>query len=76
MRKKEKNTVTFQDTEYNVEELPERGQILVGFVRTVREEAASLQSRLAVLQAAEITFSKELEEILSAPEQEQLEGLD
>ena len=76
MSEEPKNTVTFQDTEYNVEELPERGQILVGLVRTVREEAASLQSRLAVLHAAEITFSKELEEILSAPEQEQIEGLD
>ena len=76
MSEEAKNTVTFQDTEYDVAELPERGQILVGFVRTVREESASLQSRLAVLQAAEITFSKELEEILSAPEQEKLDGID
>lgn len=76
MTEENKNTVTYAEKEYNVDELSERGQVLVGFVRTVREEAAGLQSRLAVLQAAEITFSKELEEILSAPKQETLESMD
>ena len=76
MSEEVKNTLTFEDKEYNVAELPERAQVLVGFVRSVREEASSLQSRLAVLQAAEITFSKELEEILNAPEQESLDGID
>ncbi len=76
MSEEVKNTLTFEDKEYNVSELPERAQVLVGFVRSVREEASGLQSRLAVLQAAEITFSKELEEILNAPEQESLDGID
>jgi ABC-type proline/glycine betaine transport system ATPase subunit len=76
MTEENKNTVTYAEKEYNVDELSARGQVLVGFVRTVREEAAGLQSRLAVLQAAEITFSKELEEILNAPEQETLENMD
>jgi ABC-type proline/glycine betaine transport system ATPase subunit len=73
MTEENPNTVTYEDKEYNVAELSERGQVLVGFVRSVREEAAGLQSRLAVLQAAEITFSKELEEILNEPEQEELD---
>lgn len=72
MTEESPNTVTYEDKEYNVSELSERGQVLVGFVRSVREEAAGLQSRLAVLQAAEITFSKELEEILNEPVQEEL----
>lgn len=76
MSEESKNTLTFEDKEYDIAELPERAQILVGFVRSVREESAGLQSRLAVLQAAEITFSKELEEILNAPEQESLDGID
>lgn len=76
MSEEVKNTVSLEDKEYNVAELPERGQILVGFVREIREEGAVLNKRLSVLQAAEITFSKELEEILNAPEQENLEGMD
>jgi len=71
-----KNTVSFEDKEYDVAELPERGQLIVGFVREIREEGAVLKKRLSILQAAEITFSKELEEILTAPEQENLEGMD
>lgn len=70
------NTLTFEDKEYNVADLPEKAQVLVGFVREVRDEGAALKKRLAVLQAAEITFSKELEEILNAPEQESLDGID
>ena len=72
MTEESPNTVTYENKEYNVSELSERGQVLVGFVRSVREEAAGLKSRLAVLQAAEITFSKELEEILNEPVQEEL----
>lgn len=72
MTEESPNTVTYEDKEYNVSELSEHGQVLVGFVRSVREEAAGLKSRLAVLQAAEITFSKELEEILNEPVQEEL----
>tara|TARA_R100001510_G_C7646786_1_gene204089 strand:- start:772 stop:993 length:222 start_codon:yes stop_codon:yes gene_type:complete len=73
MTEENSNTVTYEDKEYNVADLSERGQVLVGFVRSVREEAAGLQSRLAVLQAAEITFSKELGEILNEPEQEEVD---
>ena len=76
MSEENKGTVTYEDTEYDVADLPERGQALVGLVSSVREEASSLQARLAVLQAAEITLSKELEEILNAPEQENIEGID
>ena len=76
MSEESKGTVTYEDTEYVVDDLPERGQALVGLVASVREEASGLQARLAVLQAAEITFSKELEEILNAPEQENIEGID
>lgn len=75
MTEENTNTVTFEDKEYNVADLSERGQSLVGFVRSLREESAGLQSRLAVLQAAEITFSKELEAIFNAPEQEELDGM-
>lgn len=70
------NTVTFEDKEYNVADLSERGQSLVGLIRAVREESAGLQTRLAVLQAAEITFSKELEGVFNEPDQEELEGMD
>jgi hypothetical protein len=70
------NTVTFEDKEYNVADLSERGQSLVGLIRSVREESAGLQTRLAVLQAAEITFSKELEGVFNEPDQEELEGMD
>lgn len=76
MSEEVKNTVTFEDKEYNVSDLSDRGQSLVGLIRTVREESSGLQARLAVLQAAEITFSKELEEVLNEPEQETLEGID
>ena len=70
------NTVTFEDKEYNVADLSERGQALVGLIRSVREESAGLQTRLAVLQAAEITFSKELDGVFNEPDQEELEGMD
>lgn len=73
MSEESKGTVTYEDTEYVIDDLPERGQALVGLVASVREEASSLQSRLAVLQAAEITFSKELENILTSDEQEDLD---
>jgi hypothetical protein len=69
-------TLTFEDKEYNISDLSERAQVLVGFVREVREESSVLQKRLTVLQAAQVTFSKELEEILTAPEQESLDGID
>ncbi len=57
----EKNTVTYNDTEYNVSDLSERGQQLVSLVRVVREEASGLNARLSILQGAEVTFSQELE---------------
>jgi len=72
MTEENPNTVTFEDKEYNVSDLSVRGQSLVGLIRTVREESSGLQSRLTVLQAAEITFSKELEEVLNEPVQEEL----
>ncbi len=56
-----KNTVTYKDTEYAVEDLSDRAQQLVGLVQMVREEAGGLQARLAILQGAEVKFSEELE---------------
>ncbi len=76
MSDKPTTTLTFEDKEYNISDLSERAQVLVGFVREVREESSVLQKRLTVLQAAQVTFSKELEEILTAPEQESLDGID
>jgi len=73
MTEENPNTVTFEDKEYNVSDLSVRGQSLVGLIRTVREESSGLQSRLTVLQAAEITFSKELEEVLNEPVQEEVD---
>ena len=56
-----KNTVTYKDVEYNVSDLSDRAQQLVGLVQMVREEAGGLQARLAILQGAEVKFSEELE---------------
>jgi hypothetical protein len=56
-----KNTVTYKDIEYNVSDLSDRAQQLVGLVQMVREEAGGLQARLAILQGAEVKFSEELE---------------
>ena len=39
--------------------------MIVGLVASVREESSDLQVRLSILRAAEITFSKELEDILN-----------
>ena len=56
-----KNTVAYKDVEYNVSDLSDRAQQLVGLVQMVREEAGGLQARLAILQGAEVKFSEELE---------------
>jgi len=64
MSEESKNTLTFGGTEYAVEDLTPRGQMIVGLVASVREESSDLQVRLSILRAAEITFSKELEDIL------------
>ena len=61
MSEDSKATVTFKDTEYNIEDLNSRAQQLVGLVQYVRGEAQGLQDRLNILQAAEIKFSEELE---------------
>ena len=61
MSEDSKGTVTFKDTEYNIEDLNSRTQQLVGLVQYVRGEAKGLQDRLNILQAAELKFSEELE---------------
>ncbi len=78
-----KNTVTYKDVEYNVSDLSERAQQLVGLVQMVREEAGGLQARLAILQGAEVKFSEELEvefdgmsDKPDAQEELELSGLD
>ncbi len=78
-----KNTVTYKDVEYNVLDLSDRAQQLVGLVQMVREEAGGLQARLAILQGAEVKFSEELEGEFNAmadkpdaQEELELSGLD
>jgi len=44
MSEEVKNTVTFEGKEYNVSDLADRGQALVGLIRTVREEASDQKS--------------------------------
>ena len=61
MSEENKPTVTYQDTEYNIEDLPERARQLVDLVQSVRSEASGIQARLNILQAAEIKFTEELE---------------
>jgi|TARA_R100000388_G_scaffold87448_1_gene67384 hypothetical protein len=81
MSEDSKATVTFKDTEYNVEDLNNRAQQLVGLVQAVRGEAQGLQDRLNILQAAELKFSEELEgeltsmnSITEEEEQEEFSG--
>ena len=81
MSEDSKATVTFKDTEYNVEDLNNRAQQLVGLVQAVRGEAQGLQDRLYILQAAELKFSEELEgeltsmnSITEEEEQEEFSG--
>lgn len=61
MTEESKPTVTFNDTQYNIEDLSQRAQQLVDLVQSVRAEATNLQARLNILQAAEIKFSEELQ---------------
>ena len=68
MSEDSKPTVTFKDTQYNIEDLSERAQQLVDLVQNVRAEATNLQARLNILQAAEIKFSEELQGELSEPD--------
>ena len=81
MSEDSKATVTFKDTEYNVKDLNNRAQQLVGLVQAVRGEAQGLQDRLNILQAAELKFSEELEgeltsmnSITEEEEQEEFSG--
>ena len=61
MSEENKPTVTYQDTEYNIEDLPERARQLVDLVQSVRSEASGIQARLNIQQAADIKFTEELE---------------
>lgn len=78
MSDEDKETLTFNDTEYLVEDLSERAQALVGLVRNVRQEIGELQYRLTVLQSAELKFAEEIQnelrsEALDDTSQEELE---
>ena len=44
MSEENKPTVTYQDTEYNIEDLPERARQLVDLVQSVRSEASGIRS--------------------------------
>jgi hypothetical protein len=61
-----KPTITFNDTQYLVEDLSERAQSLVGLVQSVRQEVGELQQKLTILQGAELKFAEEIESELRA----------
>lgn len=66
----EENTITFNDVEYNVDDLGERAQRLVALVIGIRDEAATIQKRLNILQAAEIKLTEELNGELESPQED------
>ena len=76
MAEEKKDTVTYKDTEYNLEDLSDRAQQLVNLVQSVRAEASGLQARLNILQAAEIKFTEELEAEFAVEEPDPQEELE
>ena len=64
MSKKQKNTVTVDDVEYDVEKMEFTEQYLVMQIRDVRDQINRLNLRLGQLQASQSTFMKTLAEAL------------
>jgi len=64
MSKKQKNTVTVDDVEYDVDKMEFTEQYLVMQIRDVRDQINRLNLRLGQLQASQSTFMKTLAEAL------------
>ena len=64
MSKKQKNTVTVDDVEYDVDKMEYTEQYLVMQIRDVRDQINRLNLRLGQLQASQSTFMKTLAEAL------------
>ena len=64
MSKKQKNTVTVNDVEYDVDKMEFTEQYLVMQIRDVRDQINRLNLRLGQLQASQSTFMKTLAEAL------------
>ena len=64
MSKKQKNTVTVDDVEYDVDKMEFTEQYLVMQIRDVRDQIKRLNLRLGQLQASQSTFMKTLAEAL------------
>jgi len=64
MSKKQKNTVTVNDVEYDVDKMEVTEQYLVMQIRDVRDQINKLNFRMGQLQASQSTFMKTLAEAL------------
>jgi len=64
MSKKQKNTVTVDDVEYDVDKMEVTEQYLVMQIRDVRDQINKLNFRMGQLQASQSTFMKTLAEAL------------
>ena len=64
MSKKQKNTVTVDDVEYDVDKMEFTEQYLVMQIRDVRDQINKLNFKLGQLQASQATFMKTLTDAL------------
>ena len=64
MSKKQKNTVTVNDVEYDVDKMEYTEQYLVMQIRDVRDQINKLNFKLGQLQASQATFTKTLTDAL------------
>ena len=64
MSDKQKNTVTLDDVEYDVDKMEYTEQYLVMQLRDVRDQIHKLNLRMGQLQASQTTFMKTLAEAL------------
>ena len=64
MSKKQKNTVTVDDVEYDVDKMEYTEQYLVMQIRDVRDQINKLNFKLGQLQASQATFMKTLTDAL------------
>lgn len=56
----EKQTVTVDGNEYNLDDLSETAKAIVGHVVSIRQEVSEVSHRLVTLQAAELHLSSQL----------------
>ncbi len=64
MSKKQKNIVTVDDVEYDVDKMEYTEQYLVMQIRDVRDQINKLNFKLGQLQASQATFMKTLTDAL------------